>query len=328
MSDSGLLNQFLKQNKLSIPAKVFYNHFYAALFYIKNDIERLDLKKIPYFNKLRIRNDSIDLPKIRKLLWNAWSTEYALALSNQSDNEDYYKFSLHWNFPQAYYSIYLAMTAFHETQGVANDQHEKSIKLFGNAAKDNHYPACISYFSSGLYKDFSYHGLIDFNGIEPSFSSLGNITTKDKAQQQIATFLKSTREHQAKHKRDRSEKSYARDQRFQNAKGDLTKKFTKKHWDIIYSSIPETTLLNLLYRLRIKANYLDIETFINADIDFVMFHKVLCGLVNYMNYVHEGYIRKAIGEEDYLEILGDFKGHINDEKALKRNEKYYNEVMM
>ena len=102
---------------------------------------------------------------------------------------------------------------------------------------------------------------------------------------------------------------------------DARKTFKKEHWDIIYQNIPETSLLNLLYRLRIKANYHDIETFINADIDFKTFHEILGNIISYLNFVNEAYVHKAIGDKNYKVILDTFKGHIIDDKAESRYDR-------
>lgn len=305
-----------EKRKKAIPSKVFFNHFYAISHHIESIGNRYELNKIPYFNELRCKNSNFNLEKCRKLLWNAWSTEYAYSLVTQINNEDYYKFALHWNFPQAYYSVYLVMTAFHETQGTANEQHEKSIKLFGNSVKDNHYPIALSFFAQGMHGDFKYAGLNKFMGFPKDFNGLARISSLEEAQAQIASFLKSTRKKNAEHKREKLK--IAKDKRFLNRKGEFRKSFKKNHWDIIYQTIPETTVLNMMYRLRIKANYHDVETFINADIDFRQFHGCLGSIINYLNFVHEAYIVKVIGKKNYENMLNGFPNHLNKETAVKR----------
>jgi hypothetical protein len=210
------------------------------------------------------------------------------------------------------------MTAFHETQGIANDNHENSIKLFGNSVKDGHYPKAISYYATGGYKDFSFHGL----SITPNkdFNSISKINNIAEAEMQIASFLKSTRTQNAEIKRKRGEKDFSKNKAFQNKNGELVKRFTKKHWKTIYDKIPETTLLNLIYRLRIKANYHDIETFINAELDFKKFHEKMGFVVSYLNFVHEAYFCKSVGIEEYGKIMESFGGHIFEDKARKRFE--------
>lgn len=305
-----------EKRKKAIPSQVFYNHFFSILFHINTQNEKFDLKKVPYFNNLKQRNENLCLDTIRKLLWNSWSTEYAFSMTSTVNNDDYYKFALHWNFPQAYYSIYLSMTAFHETQGIANDQHEKSIKIFGNSIKDGHYPQAISFYCKGLYEDFKYKGVDSFQGFPNNYSALSRVATINDAHLHIASFLKSTRRKNAESKRDKLKEK--KDPKFLNAKGEFRSNFSKKHWNLIYETIPETTILNIIYRLRIKANYHDIETFINADIDFKIFHKCLSSIINYLNYIHEAYIFKIIGKTEYEKILDKFPSHLNEDLAKKR----------
>lgn len=302
----------------SIPSKVFFNHFFAITYCILCNDDRFKLKKIPFYNKIKIKNPDFNIKEVKKLLWNSWSTEYAYRIGEKIDNSEYYKFSLHWNFPQAYYSAYLSMTAFHETQGIANDQHEKSIKLFGNSVKDKHYPSAIGFYSNGLKDEFKYKGIPTFKGFPKDNSSLTKIDCLEDAEIQVATFLKTTRRQNANDKRERFKNQ--NDPRFLNGKKEFRKAFSKNHWDIIYGTIPETSVFNLLYRLRIKANYRDIETFINADIDFKSFHTSLGELIDYLNFVHEAYIAKAIGIDKYEKILNGFPSHLNDQTALKRFE--------
>jgi len=310
--------EFRANQAKSIPSKVFFNHFFSIIYCINCNNEKFELKKVPYYNEIKIKNAKFDTEQVRKLLWNSWSTEYAYRIGEKIDNNDYYKFSLHWNFPQAYYSVYLSMTAFHETQGIANEQHEKSIKLFGNSVKDNHYPSAISFYSSGLKDEFEYNGLPNFSGFPKESSVLSKIECLEDAELQLATFLKTTREKNAKDKRKRLEKQ--NDRRFRNGKGEFRKSFKKEHWDLIYATIPITSVFNLLYRLRIKANYRDIESFINADIDFKSFHACLGELIYYLNFLHEAYVAKAIGLAKYEKILNEFPSHLNKDTAIKRFE--------
>jgi hypothetical protein len=209
------------------------------------------------------------------------------------------------------------MTAFHESQCIANDNHEKSIKLFGNSIKDGHYPKAISFYANGVHNEFKYSGLTLKKDFDKGFNGLKRIKTLEDCERQIGAFLKSTRIENAKNKRKRGEKEHSKREDFQNSKGDLVKSFGKKHWDIIYKTIPETTLLNILYRLRLKANYKDIETFMNADIDFKQFHTCLGDIISYLNFVHEAYLHKAIGDIEYKKIVDGFKGTYHKERYEK-----------
>lgn len=311
-----LKQQEEEARKKAIPSQVFFNHFFSISYHFDYNEEKYSLKKIDYYNKLTLKNPEFELDQVRKLLWNSWSTEYAFSLSSLVDNNDYYKFAMHWTFPQAYYSIYLCMTAFHETQGIANEQHEKSIKVFGNSVKDGHYPKVMSFYCKGLHEQFEYIGLEEFKKFPKDHSVLSKINSLDEAQTQIASFLKSTRRKNADTKREKLKAN--KDPKFVNKKGEFRKSFSKQHWNLIYQTIPETTVLNIMYRLRIKANYHDVETFINAKIDFKTFHECLSNIVNYVNFVHEAYICKVIGNEEYEKILNGFPNHLNENTAKKR----------
>ncbi|WP_422005279.1 hypothetical protein [Roseivirga pacifica] len=312
------LKERQEKAKKAIPSRVIYNHFFAINYHIQATNGLYELKKLKYYNEIKVKNDALDLTVCKKLLWNAWSTEEAFNLTSKVETDDFYKFALHWHFPQAYYSAYLAMTAFHETQGIANDNHEKSIKLFGNSVKDGHYPDSISFYANGLHEVFVYHGLELPKDFDKGFNGLSKIESLEEAQTQLAMFLKTTRVENAKNKRKRGEKELAKKKDFQNGKGQLVKAFRKKHWDLLYRTIPETTLLNILYRLRLKANYKDIETFMHADFDFKSFHQCLGNIISYLNFVHEAYLHKAIGNGPYLGILMPFKG----EYSIERYNKY------
>lgn len=316
MVSFAVVEQNQEKRKKAIPSQVFFNHFFAINYHLESQTDRYECKKCDYFNKLKVRNPDFKVEKVKKFLWNSWSTEYAHSLTSIVDNEEYYKFALHWNFPQAYYSIYLNMTAFHETQGIANEQHEKSIKLFGTSVKDNHYPNAVSFHCKGLHEDFNYNGLDTFEKFPKEFSGLGKINSLDEAQIQIASFLKSTRKKNAQIKREKLKAN--NDKKFLSKKGEFRKTFFKEHWDYIYQTIPETTILNIMYRLRIKANYHDIDTFINADIDFKSFHYCLSNIISYLNYIHEAYIYKCIGEAEYEKILLGFPNHLNESTAKQR----------
>ena len=128
--------------------------------------------------------------------------------------------------------------------------------------------------------------------------------------------MKSTRKKNAEHKRERLQKN--NDKRFHTATGSFRKNFRKQDWNLIYQSIPQTTVCNMLYRLRIKANYRDVETFINADINFKDFHLNIGKIVGYLNFVHEAYICKVIGVESYENIINNFPERLIENTAQKR----------
>ena len=305
-------------DKKTIPAVVFFNHFSAVAFFITSNADRYDLKKVSYFNNLSLGDQALNIDKVRKLLWNSWSTEYALLIGRMLDNNDFFKVSLHWSFPQAYYSAYLAMVAFHETIGFTHANHNGAINSFNNSVKHGHYPSAMSFYSEGLHENFLYKGLPNFLGFHYSFNGLSKINSQEQAEQQIALFLKTTRIINAEEKKANTK------QTLNTSKGVPGKRFLKKHWNYIYENLPCTSIFNLFYRLRIKSNYQDIESFLNADIDFKEFNKVLAESLSYLNFVHEAYIAKIIGLSAYGDILTSFSGCLSENQARKRFDDYIN----
>lgn len=304
----------------TVPSRVFFNHFFAINYRILSDPERHSFRTNDFFNNncKILSPETFNLEKVRNLLWNSWSTEYALKTTQMTGNQEFYKFALHWSFPQAYYSTYLAMTAFHHVQNKANNIHEKSIKIFGTDINSGVYPESISFYTSGGFNSFRYHGLPNFREFPAGFSGLPNIQSLEDAEQQIALFLKTTR---TKNAEERKEKYYeSKHKSFLSSKKLPLTRYSEEHWNIIYNSLHYTSIMNLLYRLRIKANYHDIESFLNAEIDFELFHQSISNIVSHLNFIHESYIAKAIGTEQYANLIYNFPCHMFEENAKTRYE--------
>lgn len=302
----------------AIPSIVYFNYFAAIARHLKESSGLYDLKSIPFYKGLPSRNVGFDINRCKRLLWNSWSTEHALLFPQKLKDSEYYRYSFQWGFPQAYYAVYLNMLAFREAFESANYDHNKGINVFGSAVKDRHYPKAISFFASGLHEEFKYHNLPGVTHRSKIVNSLTECSSLEEARTQIAAFLKSTRERTAQEKRQRLQAS--NDERFRSKSGGFLKAFRKIHWDRIYKKMPVTSVMSLLYRLRIKANYHDIESFVNADVDFAAFHSNLSSIVDYLNYIHEAYLMKVIGEGAYKEMRKGFPKQLINDTALRRYE--------
>lgn len=290
-----------KNWKDSIAAAVFLNHFFAMALHIHNSEDKYDLKNIKYFHQIQ-RSQTCDFDRVKKVLWNSWSTEYALRVTGIQDVNDFYRYSIHWNFPQAYYSVYLNMHAFYIAKGIQDRSHDQLLKAFSKHIVSNQYPKCISFYRTG---SLSREETINLNSSEQK-NSLKGIHSKGNAEAQISIFLKSTRQRLAE---DKKQKWQTSSRPILNKSGTPLKSFKQEHWDKVYESLHDTTILDLLYRLRIKSNYEDIQTFINADIDFKKLHKSICYIVEYINFVHEAYLAKCIGYKKFSELVNEFPCH-------------------
>ncbi len=205
-------------------AKVFFNHFSAIKHYIASFEDRYELRQMAYYNRLASRGNQIDVAEIKKLLWNAWSTEQALKIGNLIDNADYYKYALHWSFPQAYYSVFLVLKAFQKTQGCTSNNHDGTINQFNQSVISGHYPQAINFYARGEWKETVFCNLNGFSSIEEGFNGAGKVQNIQDAKNQLAMFLKSTREQNAKAKRARINKN---DLRFHSKKARCLQIFLK-----------------------------------------------------------------------------------------------------
>ncbi len=287
----------------SIPSKVFFNHFEAIAYHLKQHEEkRWNISEIPFFRKKIKQTKEAPMQQIHESLHNAWSTEYLLRFQLARQPEDYLRVALHWAFPQAYYSIYLCIFSFFRAKNIQCRSHEATMRQFAGMVKSGVYPECMSFFVDGEMKTFNYENLGE--QVKPERNVLREINSPEEAISQIATFLKTTRKKEAEALRKERQKHNKTAIKGQNGK--ILKRFQAEHWRLITDRLGPTTILDLLYRLRIKANYSCVSAFIHADTDLKAFYSNLCTIVEYLNFVHECYLAKAIGVYNFEIILKKF----------------------
>ena len=97
--------------RASIPAQVFLNHFSALNFHILHDEHAYSLYELPYFEQFDADVNLTAEASVQKHLLNSWNTEYTLRNSAKIGDHDYLRHTLHWTFPQAYYSVQESLLA-------------------------------------------------------------------------------------------------------------------------------------------------------------------------------------------------------------------------
>lgn len=199
----------------------------------------------------------------------------------------------------------MSLHAFSLTVGIDDNSHEQLIKSFGQGIITNKYPPCTSFYCDGELKSFNLVGL----PLQTQKNGLAGIHDATDAQSQIASFLKSTRKSKAQYHREKLQASAAA---IVNRKGEKLKTFKAENWKSITDKLGPTTIFDMLYRLRIKANYRDVQTFMEADIDFLKFHQYLQTVVGYLNFIHEAYMAKAIGKNRFAALVKGFPNHPSD----------------
>jgi hypothetical protein len=142
-------------------------------------------------------------------------------------------------------------------------------------------------------------------------------TKNMEVQAHIGQFLRTTRDLRAKGVRRRLQASPETALRGKN--GVVLAKFSFEHWKMLTWRIGYTTFFDLLGRLRISANHREIERFVEADIDFRLFHQSLANVVSYVNFIHESYVAKAMGLQAYRDMVAELPPHLGFVKERMEN---------
>ncbi|PIQ19901.1 MAG: hypothetical protein COW65_18175 [Cytophagales bacterium CG18_big_fil_WC_8_21_14_2_50_42_9] len=290
----------------SIPAQVFLNYFFAINYHIQRADDN-SLQNLTFFREHHAELEEKDLEAVSKILLTSWSTEYALRATAELGSEDYLRHALHWTFPQAYYTIFAGLQAFLYTLNIRTANAELIQREAGRLVVRNAYPRAIGFYAAGPFNDFSVHRL-------PLAGHKASLQMPEKeidAQAQIGQFLRTTRKLKAQTIRNQVQSNSQTALRSAKT-GKVLDKWNSQHWGQITWRIGYTTLFDLLSRLRISSSNKEIERFVEADIDFKLFHESLLEIVSYLNGLHESYVAKAIGMEKYLEIIAALPTHLQD----------------
>jgi hypothetical protein len=305
-----------EQWKNSIPAQVFLNHFFAISYFIGQQTDRYDLNKIPFFENLREGWLAADPARIRRLLLNAWSTEYAMRSTARLGNEEYLRYALHWTFPQAYYSVFLTMQAWMDVAGVKSRSYSVLHKEFGKMVAAGAYPRAVAFFADGHYEKFAIHRL---NGVAAKKEGLLPASGTSDAEAELAQFLITTRRMQAWSVRNALQNNP--ETALLSRQGKVLRKFSRRDWEKITPYLGKTSVMDLMGRLRLSAGYKEINRFVMADIDFAVFHHSLAEIGSYLNFVHESFIARALGLGQYQKMMEELPPFLKDSFVTRRYEK-------
>lgn len=296
----------------SIPAQVFLNYFFAINYHIQHTDDN-SLQNLTFFREHHAELDKKDLEAVSKILLTGWSTEYALRATAELGSEDYLRHALHWTFPQAYYTIFAGLQAFLYTLNIKTNNAELVQREVGRLVVRNAYPRAIGYYAAGAYNDFSIHRL-------PLAGHKASLQIPEKeidAQAQIGQFLRTTRKLKALTIRSQVQRNSQTALRSAKT-GKVLDKWNTQHWGQITWRLGYTTLFDLLSRLRISASNKEIDRFVEANIDFKLFHESLLEIVSYLNGIHESYVAQAIGIEKYQEIVATLPAHLQNSFVTNR----------
>lgn len=302
----------------SIPAQVFLNHFFAMDYHIQHQNDLFDVAKFPVFQQFYGRATDESRRALEKLLLNSWSAEYALRITPVVNDEQYLQSSLHWTFPQAYYSALFSARAFLSVQGVNVSNEELIRKRIGNMVVRGYYPASIGYYALGPINGYRIQRL-------PMAKRFSVATKTDlllpsrsgSAQAELAQFLKTTRDQRVKSLRNAIQNNPKTALRSPKT-GEILQKFSVEQYRQLAKQIGYTTYFDMLSRLRISSTNREIERFVDSEIDVKLFHQSLVNIVSHVNSVHEAYIAKSLGIEAYRQLVAKLPSYLQESFVRER----------
>lgn len=272
------------------------------------DIEN-EILNLQYFKTQITVAQNLKIADVEMWLMNSWNTENVLFHNKHIIESSGQSFCMQWAFPQAYYTTFCSILAYFKSVGFTQMSHNAVLKEFGNLISQSKYPESISLYTSASKKNVTYNNIVKPN-LDTTIEL--DLNVPETVDNQICQLLKSTREVMSDNK--------APKMKFRAKSGQLRKNLTPEMWEKVSDSIGFTTIMDFLYRKRIKANYLDIETFNAAEFKGALVLENLSKVVNRLNLTNETFIAKAIGIDEYERILGKHLATVNNEIASKRLE--------
>jgi len=302
----------------SIPAQVFLNHFFAMDYHIQHQNDLFDLTRFPVFQQFYGLKNDATTKALEKLLLNSWSAEYALRITPVVNDEQYLQSSLHWTFPQAYYSVLFSARAFLAIQGVNVSNEELIRKRIGNAVVRGYYPASVGYYALGPLNSYRIQRLPMTKRFSvPGKTDLLLPSRAGSAQAELAQFLKTTRDQRVKALRNAIQNNPKTALRSPKT-GEILQKFSVEQYKQLARKIGYTTYFDMLSRLRISSTNREIERFVDSEIDVRLFHQSLVNIVSHVNAVHEAYIAHALGMDTYRQLVAKLPSYLQESFVRER----------
>jgi len=186
---------------------------------------------------------------------------------------------------------------------------EKVLRLNLDNFAPEELNACVHWALPQAYLNFFATGTIqNMNIVGVQRAAGGQTIDYDKNDQasienQIAQFLSASRKERLKFIKERNFRNT-----FKTKRGKKLKNFKEPQWEKVAETAGPTSLLSLLYRKRITANYDDIATITSDHLDGQKLISDLLVIVRSCNLIHEHLIFTALGNADFESL------HANDQK--------------
>lgn len=257
------------------------------------DIEK-DIKSSKGFRKLH--GKGIDVESIKGTLFNGWNTESILRMNSILLNDKDNHFILQWSFPQSYYSLYMILISFFKINNEEYIVSHKGVRdVFYKYISHNRYPSSVSVYCKGTLKNKTFENL-------------------DFLEFKVEELLKTTRDIDLKSKKDFEVNN-------KTSKFHKRKRLNESDWEEIDKNLTPTTLLDYLYRKRIKSNYKDIETYTMLNEYSTKSQQYLESIVFHFNLINEIFICKIVGKNKFIKLYDEFIGGNSNHDFLKERKR-------
>lgn len=263
-----------------------------------------------YFQKKILLSRRHIKEDVGQWLKNSWNTEQVLALNQSIINDSGQSFCMQWAFPQAYYAVYGSIMAMFNALGYTETAHTTVLRKYASLMLENKLPESISICCDGREDSFEYYNIIKPDYITGNLElDLHDEITVDN---QICRFLSATRKLRLEDKKGDFKS------KFRTKNGGFRKKFEKEHWQQVSEALGPTSIIDFLYRKRIKGNYEDIETYSCEYFNGSSVLGNLVKIVDRINLVNETYIAKAVGYSRFKTIAENHLDKVDNPKLRKR----------
>lgn len=240
-----------------------------------------------------------DTERLAELLRNAWFTEIQMSISAQY--EEFVSYSNHWIPVQAYYATYLALRALFTSSGQeVGREHSANLKAIAEEIqrRPDLFPYPWRLLCVGNPEDASpqFRNLPDNVTISPisSLTSSWRVDFWDS----YGKFLKTTRQrHLLKQCED-----------WKSAHGKKRVSPTAKRQFI--QNLSPTSLFNCLYRLRLRSNYADADSFllsVQGSSEGSSFHSALRKIGWSSLLVLELLTARYLGKREFERVVDSFR---------------------
>ncbi len=265
-----------------------------------------------------------NLTQTRTSLINAWGTELLLALGGElASEEDLLRLMNNWAVVQAYYVGYHAVQALLAARGQPRpESHPKTQAQFATMWADRalNLPPWTLGARDGGWCNLSSHSIDDslspWSGCDPiscwSLAAKALRTTREDAVQERLLTARDR-------KRSSNRKTWHEEERRRLDAGRRPRK--EPNWPrphlaasekrTVQSRVRSYTILDYLYRLRIKTNYEDAGMFIEGPEDHISsrhVHNDLVAIAGCTLLVHELHIAAIIGRDTLLQWADGWLG--------------------